>query len=298
MSNLVKRTLTGILFLVVLIGGMMWHILSFGLLFFSVSVLTTTEFCQIMNKREGVQVNTLMTSLASAFLFLGFFVYSLNLSSGIIFMPYLLILIYLLVAELYRKQTDPIRNWACTMFSQLYIALPFALLNMLGSTTAITGMSSRFWLFPLAMFIFLWSSDTGAYCVGSLLHNVFPAKLFPRISPNKSWVGSIGGGVLAIGMAVLVWWLTRPDMEALLAGKDTLSLPVFSLLTLPKWIGLALVVTVFGTWGDLVESLIKRTLGIKDSGNILPGHGGMLDRFDSALLAIPASTIYIYSVMM
>jgi phosphatidate cytidylyltransferase len=118
----------------------------------------------------------------------------------------------------------------------------------------------------------LWASDTGAYCVGSLIGK---HPLFKRISPNKSWEGSVGGAVLAIGISMIF------------AHYDT------SLYSTLQWAGMALVVVVFGTWGDLVESLMKRQLGIKDSGNILPGHGGMLDRFDSSLIAIPAVALYL-----
>ncbi|MBQ5352006.1 MAG: phosphatidate cytidylyltransferase, partial [Bacteroidaceae bacterium] len=128
------------------------------------------------------------------------------------------------------------------------------------------------YLTPLAIFVFLWASDTGAYCVGSLIGK---HPLFKRISPNKSWEGSVGGAVLAIGISMIF------------AHYDT------SLYSTLQWAGMALVVVVFGTWGDLVESLMKRQLGIKDSGNILPGHGGMLDRFDSSLIAIPAVALYL-----
>jgi phosphatidate cytidylyltransferase len=121
-------------------------------------------------------------------------------------------------------------------------------------------------------------SDTGAYLVGSLLSRYFPAKLFPRISPKKSWVGSIGGGLLCLAAAWGIYTFTPGYME------------------LWQWIGLGLTVCVFGTWGDLVESLLKRQVGIKDSGTVLPGHGGLLDRFDSALLAIPAALIYLHYV--
>ena len=117
----------------------------------------------------------------------------------------------------------------------------------------------------------MWASDTGAYCVGSLIGK---HPLFKRISPNKSWEGSVGGTVLAIGISMIF------------AHYDT------SLYSTLQWAGMALVV-VFGTWGDLVESLMKRQLGIKDSGNILPGHGGMLDRFDSSLIAITAVALYL-----
>ena len=132
-------------------------------------------------------------------------------------------------------------------------------------------------LLPLSIFVFLWVNDSGAYCVGSLIGR---HKLFPRISPGKSWEGSIGGAVFVLAAAYAISYF--------LDTKEMLAMPV--------WLGLGLVVVIFGTWGDLVESLFKRTLGIKDSGNILPGHGGMLDRFDSSLLAIPAAVIYLYTV--
>jgi phosphatidate cytidylyltransferase len=162
------------------------------------------------------------------------------------------------------------------MMSQLYIALPFALLNGIAFIPYPMGPLGTvyIYMYPLAVFLFLWSSDTGAYCVGSLLSKKIPYKLFPSISPNKSWVGSIGGTLLAVAVAAIVSHF-EPS------------------LTLLQWIGSALVVAIFGTWGDLVESQIKRQLGIKDSGNILPGHGGFLDRFDSSLLAIPASLLYL-----
>jgi phosphatidate cytidylyltransferase len=129
----------------------------------------------------------------------------------------------------------------------------------------------------------LWSSDSGAYLFGSWLGK---HRLFPRISPKKSWEGSIGGGLTALAASQIVATFV-PFAESLT--------PMLSRLL---WAGLALLTVLVGTWGDLVESLFKRKLGIKDSGNILPGHGGMLDRFDSSLLAIPAAVIYIYTVML
>jgi phosphatidate cytidylyltransferase len=162
------------------------------------------------------------------------------------------------------------------MLSQMYIALPFSLLNVLAFTTTPEGRVSFNTLLPLSVFVFLWTNDTGAYCVGSLLGR---HKLFPRVSPGKSWEGSIGGAVFVLAIAYAISYFLDGVM-----------------LTTPEWLGLGLVVVVFGTWGDLVESLFKRTLGIKDSGSILPGHGGMLDRFDSSLLAIPAAVVYLYTL--
>ena len=193
-----------------------------------------------------------------------------------VFIPYLVTIIYLLVTELYSKQPDPINNWAYTMLSQMYIALPFSLINVLAFTATPDGRVMFNTILPLSVFIFLWTNDTGAYCIGSLLGR---HKLFPRISPGKSWEGSVGGALFVLAAA----WAISYFLDG-------------AILTTIQWLGLGLVVAVFGTWGDLVESLFKRTLGIKDSGNILPGHGGMLDRFDSSLIAIPAAVVYLYTL--
>ena len=171
------------------------------------------------------------------------------------------------------------------MMSQLYIALPFSLLNVLAFHQSEAGPFSVFDpILPLSVFVFLWINDTGAYLFGSLLGR---HKLFPRISPGKSWEGSFGGAVLVMLVAWGISYLT--DQYSILNIQYSMS-PL-------AWVGLGLTVVIFGTWGDLVESLFKRTLGIKDSGSILPGHGGMLDRFDSSLLAIPAAVVYLYSLM-
>jgi phosphatidate cytidylyltransferase len=109
-------------------------------------------------------------------------------------------------------------------------------------------------------------------------------RLFPRISPKKSWEGSVGGAFVAIAASQIV-----ASFSPFMSGESDMTNRL-------AWGGLALIVVVFGTWGDLVESLLKRKIGIKDSGNILPGHGGMLDRFDSSLMAIPAAVVYIYTI--
>jgi phosphatidate cytidylyltransferase len=166
------------------------------------------------------------------------------------------------------------------MMSQMYIALPFSMLGVLAFRGSHEGVVYS-WVAPLSVFVFLWINDTGAYLCGSLLGK---HKLFPRISPGKSWEGSIGGFVFVSAIAVLIWHLAESY------GYNELSLNAY------EWVGLGLIVAVFGTWGDLVESLFKRTIGIKDSGNILPGHGGMLDRFDSSLMAMPAAVVYLYTL--
>ncbi|MDR0976184.1 MAG: phosphatidate cytidylyltransferase [Prevotellaceae bacterium] len=275
--NFVLRTITGALFVLLLVGGILYSPFSFGVLFATIAGLTVYEFGGLANSYAGVRVNRLMTALGGAYLFLSLMSFSIGVIGVQIFLPYLLLLIYLLIAELYLKADNPIGNWAYSMLSQLYVALPFALLNMLAfHYSPVDGAASYNPILPLSLFVFIWLSDTGAYCVGSLFGR---HRLFERISPKKSWEGSIGGAVLSIASALLFAHF-------------------FPFMSMWKWMGMAAVIVVFGTWGDLVESLMKRQLGIKDSGNILPGHGGLLDRFDSALIAIPAAVVYLHALAM
>jgi len=284
MKNLITRTITGVLFVAVVVTCFLKPT-AMALLFALVAGMTIWEFCGLVNNRNNVQVNRLISTVAGVYLVLAVTGFSGGLTPPSVFIPYLLSIIYLMVAELYLKQPDPIADWAYTMLSQMYIALPLSCVSVLAFNTQADGTVVFAPLLPLSVFIFLWMSDSGAYCVGSLLGR---NKLFPRISPGKSWEGSIGGGVVALLVAALIWH-AGPDIASRLGFASPA-------LSLPEWLGLALVVVVFGTWGDLVESLFKRTLGVKDSGNVLPGHGGMLDRFDSSLLAIPAAVVYLYTL--
>lgn len=279
MSNMMVRAVTGLLYVVALVGCTVASPLSFFFFFALVTALTIWEFARNVNAHSGASMNGFISATAGVYLVAAFAGYNLELIRARDFLPYVAIMVYLLVSELYRKEESPLKNWAYAFASQLYIALPFALLFVIAFRYDAWECSLRYeWIYALAIFIFLWTSDTGAYLCGSMLSRYFPAKLFQRISPNKSWVGSIGGGVLCLAVAAVLW---RFFPEKLL---------------LWQWMGLGLTVCVFGTWGDLVESLFKRELGIKDSGKLLPGHGGMLDRFDSALLAIPAAVVYFYAI--
>lgn len=275
-SNFIKRTITGVLFVAILIGCILWGAFSFGILFVIISALTIFEFGQLINSRtEDANVNKFIIMLGGGYLFLAVMAFCIDTAGSTIFIPYVLLLLYLLISELYLKKENPILNWAYSMFSQLYIGLPFALLNVLAFHNDPEYSSVSYNpILPLSVFIFLWLNDTGAYCIGSLFGK---HRLFERISPKKSWEGSIGGGIVAIGASLVLAHF-------------------FPFMSIWEWMGLSLVVVVFGTWGDLTESLLKRQLHVKDSGNILPGHGGMLDRFDSALMAIPAAVVYLYII--
>ncbi|AVM56430.1 phosphatidate cytidylyltransferase [Bacteroides heparinolyticus] len=277
-NNFIQRAVTGVLFVTVLVGCILYSPFSFGILFTIISALSVHEFARLINQNGEISLNKTITSLGGAYLFLALMSFCTQQSVGArVFLPYLALLLYLMITELYLKKKNPTGNWAYSMLSQLYVALPFALLNVLAfQNSPETGSVTYNPVLPLSIFVFIWLSDTGAYCVGSLIGK---HRLFERISPKKSWEGSIGGGAFSIASSLafahffpfMSWW---------------------------QWAGLATIVVIFGTWGDLTESLMKRQLGIKDSGNILPGHGGMLDRFDSALMAIPAAVVYLYALSM
>ena len=275
-QNFIVRTITGVLFVAILVTCF-FRAESMVLLFALITGLTIWEYGRLVNEWDDIQVNRFISTVAGVYLFLAMAGYCMGMTSSTVFIPYLITIIYLIISELFTKAPNPINNWAYTMLSQMYIALPFSTINLLAFQT--TGGEQQYnTLLPLSIFVFLWVNDSGAYCVGSLMGR---HKLFPRVSPGKTWEGSVGGGLLVLVAAAVIGWLT---------GGETHSLSV------PVWMGLGLVVVVFGTLGDLVESLFKRTLGVKDSGNILPGHGGMLDRFDSSLMAIPAAVIYLYTL--
>ena len=277
--NLITRSISGVIFLAIMIVGMIFRPDAFIFLFTLITGMTLWEYTGLVNNIEDVTVNRLISTIAGMYLFLAVAgIRTGMVDNFIVFVPYILSIVYLFISELYTGNKNAINDWAYTMLGQMYIALPFALINILAFEVSPDGTARHFdKLLPLSVFIFLWTNDTGAYCSGSLLGR---HKLFPRISPGKSWEGSIGGGILVLIVAAIIGSIANN-------GDSTHA------LSIAEWMGLGLVVVFFGTWGDLVESLMKRQLGIKDSGNILPGHGGMLDRFDSSLIAIPAVALYL-----
>ena len=277
MKNFIVRTITGIIFVAAIVSCFL-NPIAMVVLFALVTGLTVWEFTGIVNEHvAATTLNRVICTVAGVWFFLAMFGFCWGIVNSAVFLVYLFTIMYLVISELYLKHENPINNWAYTMLSQMYIAMPLSLINVLAFMGSADGEVHYNYVLPLSVFVFLWVNDSGAYCCGSLLGR---HKLFPRVSPGKSWEGSIGGAVLVVVVAYVISQL----------------LGTSSPLTALEWMGLGLVVVIFGTWGDLVDSLFKRTLGIKDSGNILPGHGGMLDRFDSSLMAFPAAAIYLYAL--
>ena len=274
MKNFIIRTLTGVTIVLIQVLCTYLSPLSLAGLFLLLTALTVNEFLGLLSRTGTVKVNRPIVIMGSCYLFFAFWLNCLtDGESLIIFAPYLIFLLYSYIKELYIKNPNPIVNLGATMLSQMYIGLPLSLINVLAfKDFACFDGEAPYSAIPLAIYVFIWANDTGAYLVGSLIGR---HRLFPRISPKKSWEGSVGGALLTVGCGVAVAQFC-------------------SFMNVWQWIGMALIVVVFGTFGDLTESMIKRHLGIKDSGNMLPGHGGILDRLDSMLFAIPAVMVYIY----
>jgi len=261
------RTLTGVFFLAAVIGSIILSPLAFFGLFFVFAFLGLNEFFLLAGNNNGRKKNMV-------YYLLGMFVYSLTGLIGLglidIRYAYLLLLVFpvTIICELFRK-TDSGWNRIGTCFAAFfYIALPFGLLNALFLMPDREGYIISV---LIGMFVIVWSSDIFAYLTGSMFGR---HRLFERISPKKSWEGSIGGLIFAL----LAAWI--------------LSL-FFNELNLTGWLILAVIIVITGTLGDLSESMLKRQAGVKDSGNIFPGHGGVLDRFDATLFAVPFVFVYV-----
>ena len=198
MKNLIIRALTGIIFVVVLVSAICIHPIFFLILFCIITGLTLWEFGGLVKHYENANLQRAVNVLGGVYLFIATFVYTNGLTDGKIFLPYLLFIMLTMIAELYYKAPNPINNWAFTLFAQVYCAGSFSMLNFIGAEPGTPGVMSYTPLFIMAIFIFVWLDDTGAYLVGSLIGK---RKLFERISPKKSWVGFFGG--------LIPFWLPR-----------------------------------------------------------------------------------------
>lgn len=276
--NFLVRTVTAAVFAFIMLFCITKGALWFVALFAVCTILTTIEYTGLVNKYKSTNVSRLWATIAAFTFYAAIVGMSVIESRASLFLPFIFTLIVIMIRELYYKKSSPTDDWAHALFPVIYIALPFALTSMLAFDVKgpDTGYSP---VIPLTLFVFLWCNDVGAYCTGSLIGK---HKLFERISPKKTWEGSFGGALLTVLAAFLLHHYLPEWYDFM-----------------PLWVlmGMALVVVLFGTWGDLIESLMKREMGIKDSGRILPGHGGMLDRFDSALLAIPATVLWLSIAM-
>lgn len=270
MSNLTKRSLTGLLFTLTLLVTFIASQYTMVAMVLLIAVLCITEYYNMAKMLElrpqiatGYSVSILVIGLS--FLIVKKII---PFESAIILLP---VLFTVFVVQLYHKHKKPIENIGFTFIPVIHIAVPLALMVVL----ALFGEEYDYQI-NVGLLLLIWASDTFAYLVGV---SIGRTPLFPRISPKKSWEGFVGG-MLASFVA-----------SQYIAKYWTILSPI-------DWGVLALIVSVVGTWGDLVESMMKREANLKDSGGILPGHGGVLDRFDSLFMVVPFAFSYIYFVLM
>ena len=259
-SNLPQRIATGLLGAAGIVFGIVYSEWTYLLVFFIICILSLREFYKLSGLDGMIPQKTFGTICGLTIFFLSFFIErgSISYRYYFIFFP-LLSCVYMI--KLYKKfERKPFTNIAYTFLGIFYIAVPLALLNI----AAFEEGSYHFEIIFGCLFI-LWATDTGAYFAGSLFGK---RKLFERISPKKSWEGVIGGALLALAMTYGISYF-------------------FDLLAFWEWLSICIIIVIGGVYGDLIESLLKRSIEIKDSGNSLPGHGGFLDRFDGLFISAP-----------
>lgn len=271
MKNLILRTITGILLVALIViailkaGNWLFNI------FFIFTCVGTYEYIKLLNIRK-INISIWFYVVASIVYFIvGYMPLWDFFNHNILIMIIVVTALSLLVVELFRSEENPFENVAFSVLGLLWIVLPLALVNVF----PVLFQNGKYLL--LSIFIVIWLSDTLAYCVGSLIGK---HKLFERVSPKKTWEGSIGSALIT---SVIAYFLPM----------------IFPNIGLSNWqmLIMVLIIIVFGTFGDLIESLLKRNLNVKDSGFCLPGHGGILDRFDSSILAIPLVLLYLLIVI-
>jgi phosphatidate cytidylyltransferase len=263
-SNFNERLLTGVLFVIVLLGAIYQSELASSILFFVIILLCQREFYNFFKTSE-VKPQALVGVLGGLSFFLASVIaFQANLSFNTLFLIVPLIFL-VFVLELFRNRKEPIANIGYTILGIIYVSVPFTLLHQISYFDNHEFGTSYNYEVLIGYFFVLWANDTGAYLVG---RKIGKTKLFERISPKKTWEGTIGG----LFFGLLLGYINSQ---------------IFSGLDILTWMTIALIVVIFGSLGDLVESLFKRSLGIKDSGKILPGHGGVLDRFDGIFISAP-----------
>lgn len=269
MSNLVQRTITGIIFLVVVIGAIAFNKFSFFILFELIIVGAMYEFYTLAEKKK-FKPQKIYGILTGVLLFAANYYYAQNIVSANVFLGIIPLIISVFIIELYRKSEYAFVDIGFTLLGVLYIAAPLAFANYL---VFFSGLSYN-WQLLLGFFFLTWSFDTLAYVFGVSFGK---HRLFERISPKKSWEGFIGGLISSVGIAYVISLF-------------------FTQLHFIHWAILALLIGVFGTYGDLAESSFKRNIDEKDSGSILPGHGGILDRFDAVFFTLPLFYLYLHFI--
>jgi len=279
LNNFFRRTLTGGWIVIFVLGGFWLHPISFFVTGLILLIGTQYEYYLMLRNVgvrpqivpgiiTGITVYVLSTLIASR---------AIPVNSFLLLIP---MMIVIMVIELYRKQEKPFDSLAHTFFSVLYTAIPFSMFPFAAYSHSglMTLLPHEGILFSpgiiIGFFLLIWANDTGAYLA---VVSFGRHKLFERISPKKTWEGFLGGVITAVIIALLLSdWL--------------------GVVNKIQWVIVSVIISISGTYGDLIESMLKRSIGVKDSGNIMPGHGGFLDRFDSAIISFPLVYLFILLV--
>ena len=265
MNELVKRSLSGIIYVALIFSAIYIDCMPFFLVVFSfIAFAAHWEYAELNRLHRTRPLRVILDALASIFMINATGLTSLLLKPSLgIFILYLL---FILVRSLYSNRSEQPAEISKIIFGHIYITLPITLATLLKDC------------YPsilLTAVIAIWANDTGAYIVGS---KIGKNRLFPSLSPKKSWEGFFGGMLFSVISTTLLAYF----------------LDVFMFDVITRGIILGIVISIFATWGDLFESMLKRNAGVKDSGSLIPGHGGILDRIDSMLFVIPITTLLVY----
>ena len=259
------RAITGIFFVAVMLASVLLGAYAFTVFVYFLSVLSVQEFYRLIST-ESVKPQKGLGIALTMSIYLPMSMYYLKGESLIYLLISVPVIISIIIAELYRKKANPFHNISYTLFGVIYAALPFCFFYSLAFTDA--SYSGNY---PLGFLILLWTYDTGAYLIGIKFGK---HKLFEKHSPKKTWEGFFGGMIFSIAAAFILGLY-------------------FKELNTLHWVVISIIIVIGGTYGDLSESMLKRNLSAKDSGRLLPGHGGILDRFDGLLLAAPLVFVYL-----
>lgn len=259
---MIVRALTGIVFIGIIIGSLLWSPHAVTVVFMGFMILGICEFYGLFKKHEKIEISSgFGMSLALSIAALALATTYNWIGAEVLFFSVLPILFVGIASEIWRKKKEPILNIAILVFGLIYVVLPFLLL--IGMNYRLDALEMKGIPFALGMFFLIWTNDTFAYLSGRAFGKT---KLIERVSPNKTWEGTIGGILMTLIIGAVIGYF-----------NDSLLF----------WIPAAAIIAPCAIIGDLFESVLKRNLGIKDSGTILPGHGGILDRFDATLMAVP-----------
>ncbi len=272
MKNLLTRTITSVVFLAIMLGAIYAGLHIFSLLSLIFTIIGLYEFSKFKPKLFVNYFPRLMLIFSGVMIFS---VITLS-SSGLVPFKYsvlgLAMILPCLLIILFSKNGKPLNNLSNFILGMLYVSVPFALLTRF---YFLNDLGIEDFQVVLGFFIILWCNDVFAYLIGSAFGRT---KLYEKISPKKTWEGTIGGVILSVAAAYV------------------LSIYFWG-LSLQNWLVLGAIISIFGSIGDLFESSMKRKAGIKDSGKIMPGHGGILDRFDGMIFAAPAVYVYLNLVL-